>query len=1028
MSAAIAQQLALVFLGRNIDAQWATSTASLLNGSQPSAALQGAFYNAALAEGVYQTSDSPSILVNKIFQNIFGFTASVFEQTAWGSLISNGTISRETAAWTIFKSYLGATNVPDAYKLPAQSKLVAMDAYSTQLARNADANLALSGGGAAATLARTYVTNVNSQATAATAISSANASVTALANSATGTAFTLTVNTDNFTGTSANDTFSAGTSSGNDTWTAGDILNGGAGNDTLSIFTSSLTSIPGGATVNNIETVNISASSNVDLNTAGSAAGFGGMTALNVTGSGNVQVTSASTVALNVTNTNQVNSVLRVNGGNGVTVTSTNGGTGTITVGGTVAATGAVVVNSAQAIGNGQTGGTITVTGGSTVKINSTTPGSTPNDTVTLGTIVVKGTAETTAVTITASAKATASSTVIGINNNTIGITDVNGATDKAGTITDVSVSNVTALTITDNALTKLSVTGGSGNIIIDNSGLTTPTNKTLGLTINGQTGGTLDDADIYTTLNITTTGANSTLANNTFGAVTALNVDGSKVLTYTSTAGLTKLATVTVSGSAGLKADLSGATVTGVDASATSGTMTVTIDATKATYKGGAGADTVTVSGNVSKALSLGAGNDAFVLGNKTVTAAVTGGDGTDTLSIEAGTAATASADSKFAGLVSGFESLVLLSLTNQTVDLAVLGNYTNVYASGGNGATLANFVSGGTLNLTGAGTAYTLSNTAFTGGANDVVNITLTDGSGAGVSFAANGITASGVETINITTVDSQAVPTNPVDSLTLVGDSAKTITVSGNAGLNLTATDTALTSLDATGITKGGFTFTSGILTAAATIKGSLLGGDTIDAAAATKAVTITAYAGTNTITGSSTVGSTLTGGTGIDTITGGAAKDVIIGGGGKDVITGGGGADSITISGSGATFKNAALNDSGTNTSTSVQVNELTSTFDIVTGVVAGSKFQLFTNTATVNLTASNLAGTNDVVNFARGSYDAGAGIFSFAANGADTALTYDTTVGGVGAYETVILVGYVAASTTAIDGSGLITFA
>jgi hypothetical protein len=134
MSAAIAQQLALVFLGRNLDAQWATSTASLLNGSQPSAALQGAFYNAALAEGVYQTSDSPSILVNKIFQNIFGFTASVFEQTAWGSLISNGTITRETAAWTIFKSYLGATNVPDAYKLPAQSKLVAMDAYNTQLA------------------------------------------------------------------------------------------------------------------------------------------------------------------------------------------------------------------------------------------------------------------------------------------------------------------------------------------------------------------------------------------------------------------------------------------------------------------------------------------------------------------------------------------------------------------------------------------------------------------------------------------------------------------------------------------------------------------------------------------------------------------------------------------------------------------------------------------------------------------------------------------------------------------------------
>ena len=33
------------------------------------------------------------------------------------------------SAWTIFKSYLGANNVPDAFKLPAQSKIVAFKAY-----------------------------------------------------------------------------------------------------------------------------------------------------------------------------------------------------------------------------------------------------------------------------------------------------------------------------------------------------------------------------------------------------------------------------------------------------------------------------------------------------------------------------------------------------------------------------------------------------------------------------------------------------------------------------------------------------------------------------------------------------------------------------------------------------------------------------------------------------------------------------------------------------------------------------------
>ena len=1028
MSTAIAQQLALVFLGRNLDTQWATSTASLLNGSQPSAALQGAFYNAALAEGVYQTSDSPSILVNKIFQNIFGFTASVFEQTAWGSLISNGTITRETAAWTIFKSYLGATNVPDAYKLPAQSKLVAMDAYSTQLAQNADANLALSGGGAAATLARTYVTNVNSQATAATAISSVNASVTALANSTTGTTFSLTTGVDTITGSSSNDTFNAGDIAGSASFTSGDVLDGGAGTDTLNVFASGqFTGVPAGASVARIENVNITAGKSVVVN---AATGLASATALTIA-HGSEQatlsvVTASSTQAVTVTGSNTSAAGITVNGGLTVKVTEIGGGT--ITVSG---AAGAVTVNNTISTGNGAP---INVTGGTTIDISQANANA-ANTTITNGIVTVFGGASTTAVTVTSAAKATASGSVAGVTANSVAITDVNGGIDKAGTITDVSVSNFTTLSISDNALTKLSLTGGSGNIIIDNSGLTTPTNKTLGLTINGQTGGTLDDADIYTTLNITTTGANSTLANNTFGALTALNVDGSKVLTYTSTTGLSKLATVAVSGTAGLKADLSAATVTSVDASATSGTMTVTIDATKATYKGGAGTDAVTVSGNVSKAVSLGAGDDTFVLGASTVTAAVSGSDGKDTLSISAASAATASADAKFAGLVTGFESLTLTGSTNQTVDLAVLGNYANASTSGGNGLTLNGFVSGGILTLTGAGTAYTLANSAFAAGANDVLNITLTDGSGAGVSFAATGITAADVETINITTVDSQATPTNPLDLLTLVGNSAKTITVSGNAGLNLTATDTALTSLDATGITKGGFTFTSGALTAAATIKGSLLGGDTINAAAATKAVTITEYAGTNTITGSSTVASTLTGGSGVDTIVGGAGNDVIVGGGGADVITGGAGADSITLSGTTAKFVNVSLQNfatnSGVNTATTIQTSELTSTFDIVRGVAAGDKFQLGTFTPAVNLTATNLAGTDNVVNFARGTYDGTNGVFTFGAAGADTAVTHDTnTISGAGnvAYETVILVGYVAASTTAIDGSGLITFA
>ncbi|WP_368419648.1 hypothetical protein [Rhodovarius sp.] len=75
MSAAIAQQLALVYMGRNLDSQWASATANLLNGDQPSVALQTAFYNASVEQGLFEANGSNSRLVNEIFLNIFGFGA-----------------------------------------------------------------------------------------------------------------------------------------------------------------------------------------------------------------------------------------------------------------------------------------------------------------------------------------------------------------------------------------------------------------------------------------------------------------------------------------------------------------------------------------------------------------------------------------------------------------------------------------------------------------------------------------------------------------------------------------------------------------------------------------------------------------------------------------------------------------------------------------------------------------------------------------------------------------------------------------
>jgi S-layer protein len=239
----------------------------------------------------------------------------------------------------------------------------------------------------------------------------------------------------------------------------------------------------------------------------------------------------------------------------------------------------------------------------------------------------------------------------------------------------------------------------------------------------------------------------------------------------------------------------------------------------------------------------------------------------------------------------VTGFEHLTLTGATNQTVDLAMLGNYNYVTTSGGNGLTLSNLSSGGTLELTGAGTAYTIGNSAFAAATNDTVNLKLTDGSGAGVAFASTGITASGVENFVITTADTQATPSGAfLDSVALLGNSAKSIVISGNAGLALTATDTALTTLDASGITLGGFTFTSGALAAAATIKGSAAGINTVNFSAATGgAVTYTGGTGADVITATNGMNNVISLGDGANAVVAAAGNNTITGGKDADVVT-------------------------------------------------------------------------------------------------------------------------------------------
>jgi len=910
----------------------------------------------------------------------------------------------------------------------------------------------------------------------------------------------FTTGVDIFTGDKGDDTFNA---TATKTANGLDAIDGKAGaNDVLNVLDNSSAVNTLGMTVKDVETANFSSVASVTANTTK----WTGLKALNVAYVvGDLDLSAADTTAVTVSdhiattiagvpgfNNNQPVppqiSQIKVAGGSSQTITSSSTNTNDITLSG---AKGAVALT-ANLVGGVQ-GGNIDVTGGTTVSVTQNTS----NAAATAGSVIVTGTSNTTSV------SATHSQSVANATNNTVTINDANnGAASKASTIASVTAENYTILTVNSNALTSLTATTGSANINIDNRADTVVT-KTLGLTLNGVTGGILDDRDIYTTLNVTTTGADSKLADITDTALTTLTVAGSKVLKLDSAAGMPALETVTVTGTAGLSAVVSQASVTAVDTSGTTGASTITLDAAKASFTGGAGKDTVTTSSKApSKAIALGDGDDSLTLatGTTAVKGTMTGGNGTDTLTMVAADADIADTADKsaFAAKVSGFENLTLTGATGaQDVDLTALGGYSNISSAASGGTlTLSKALANTTLTVTGdtqGPGGYVVALKDATGSA-DVFNLVLTK---AGL-LAAGSVTVANVETVNITTADTQKQTTNPTDTLTLVAANATSVVVSGNAGLDLTGTaNLALKSLDASGISKGDFTFTSGALTAAAAIKGSATGTNNIDFSASTKAVSytggtgkdtvifasansqdntialgagdgivfgaqasgkntvtlassknvavnngpfgssVTLGNGDNTITDTGSKGVNIVTGSGVDTITtgsgadfisSGGGNDVIVAGGGADEITAGAGADKITLSGAKTKLVMDNVGDSGTNTSTTIQTSQLTSTFDVVYGMVAGTTMQL--KTPTPGLTATNnanLSGLDNTVVFARGTFDSAAGTFLYAANGADTAMTYDTTVGNGTAFETVILVGYVQGSTTNIN-IGVITFA
>ncbi len=220
-------------------------------------------------------------------------------------------------------------------------------------------------------------------------------------------------------------------------------------------------------------------------------------------------------------------------------------------------------------------------------------------------------------------------------------------------------------------------------------------------------------------------------------------------------------------------------------------------------------------------------------------------------------------------------------VTFTNKTaaaVTDAVSGDFTGTYAgtktpsittqsvtavTASGLLTIDNLASAGTLELASAGAGATvLVKDAATGTA-DSLNIVLTSGT----ALTAGTVTAANIESIVLTSTDSDTVvtPTVHVNSLTLTADKATSFTATGNTGLTLTGS-TALTTINGWALT-GAFTVTSLNTTAATTITGGA-GNDVLGAATGTTADVLTGGAGNDTLTANAGL-NVLTGGAGTDT---------------------------------------------------------------------------------------------------------------------------------------------------------------
>ena len=239
------------------------------------------------------------------------------------------------------------------------------------------------------------------------------------------------------------------------------------------------------------------------------------------------------------------------------------------------------------------------------------------------------------------------------------------------------------------------------------------------------------------------------------------------------------------------------------LDASNTTGGVTVNGKlANTAAFTGGAGNDTITL-GASTKAHDMGAGDDTVeiteALGKGV---SINGGDGTDVLKMTTAIAK----DFRVSDAITGFE-ILKLTTGNDAVDMDNFGDINHVIAGSGK-TTINNMDNDGTIEFNAdntQGVTVHVKNAGEADSTSDVLNVTL-----AAEGTVTSKLTVNDVENINITADDTDLVAgvTNAKHVLTLVADKATSVKVDGDAHLELKldSNTAAIKDIDASGNTGG------------------------------------------------------------------------------------------------------------------------------------------------------------------------------------------------------------------------------